>query len=91
MGRSKLRYNVQAMAISATTLELKEGAPSRSTNTVELANDAHGEHRASPEGGDGADCGKELGKLYPDRIGGEVVVRGAVDSRGCLLFSLFVS
>ena len=30
-----------------------------STNTVELANDGHGEHRASREAGDGAHCGRE--------------------------------
>ena len=35
------------MLIFAATMKLKEGAPSLSTNTVELANDGHGEHRAS--------------------------------------------
>ena len=52
-----------------TTQTLKEGAPSLSTNTVKLANDGHGEHRASREAGDGADGCRECGKLYLDRIG----------------------
>ena len=47
------------MHILATTPKLKEGAPSLSTNTVELVNDGHGEHRASREVGDGADCESE--------------------------------
>ena len=50
---------------------------SLSTNIVELTNAGHGEHRASGEADDGAHCGREGGKLYPDRIGGEVVARGA--------------
>ena len=48
-----------------------------STNIVERANDNHNEHRASREAGDATDCGREWGKLYPDRICGEVVARGA--------------
>ena len=58
-GRSKLQDNSQAVVIFATTLKLDQGAPSLSTNTVELANDGHGEHRASREAGGGADCGRE--------------------------------
>ena len=58
-GRSKLQDYTQAMLIFATTLELKEGAPSLSTYTVELANDGHGEHRASRDAGDGAHCSRE--------------------------------
>ena len=54
-----MQDKIQAVLILATTLKLKEGAPSLSTNTVELANDGHGEHRASREAGDGADCGRE--------------------------------
>ena len=54
-----MQDNIEAVLILATTLELKEGLPSLSTNTVELANEAHGEHRASREAGDGADCGRE--------------------------------
>ena len=57
--RSKLQDTVQAVLILATRLKLKEGAPSLSTDTVELANDGHGEHRALREAGDGADCGRE--------------------------------
>ena len=58
-GRSKLQDNIEAVLILATTLKLKEGAPSLSTDTVELANDGHGKHSASREAGDGADCGRE--------------------------------
>ena len=53
-----------------------------STNFVELVNEGHGEHRASREAGDGAHCGREGGKLYPDRTSGEVVARGAGGLRG---------
>ena len=42
-----------------------------STNFVELANEGHGEHRASREAGDGAHSGREEGKPYPDRVGCE--------------------
>ena len=65
------------MLIFATALKLKEGAHSLSTNTVELANDGHGKHRASREVGDGAHSGREGEEFYPDRIGGEVVAGGA--------------
>ena len=64
-----------------------------STNFVELANEGHGEHRASREAGDGAYCGREGGKLYPDRIGCEMATRGAGGVRGCereaLMFCFF--
>ena len=53
-----------------------------STNIVALANDGHGEHRASRETDDGAHCGREGGKLYSDRIGCEMVARGAGGARG---------
>ena len=43
-----------SVLILATTLKLKEGAPSLNTNTAELANDGHGEQRASREACDGA-------------------------------------
>ena len=55
---------------------------SLSANIVERANEGHGEHKASREAGDGAHCGGEGGKLYPDRIVGEVVGRGAGGVRG---------
>ena len=54
-----MQDNIKAVLILATTLKLKEGATSLSTNTVELANDGLGEHRTSREAGDGADCGRE--------------------------------
>ena len=54
---------------------------SLSTNIVELVGEGHGEHRTSREAGDGAHCGREGGKLIPDRIGGEVVARGAGGAR----------
>ena len=53
-----------------------------STKFGELANEGHGEHRASREAGDGAHCGREGGKLYLDRIGCEMVARGAGGVRG---------
>ena len=53
-----------------------------STNFVELANEGQDEHRAYREAGNGAHCGREGGKFYPDRIGGEVVTRGAGGVRG---------
>ena len=55
---------------------------SLSTNNVEMANEGHGEHRASREARGGAHWGGEGGKLYPDRIGGEMVARGASSLRG---------
>ena len=53
-----------------------------STNFVELANEGHGEHRASREAGDGAHCDREGEKLYPDRIGCDMVARWAGGARG---------
>ena len=53
-----------------------------STNIIDLANEGHGEHRASREAGDGAHCGREGGELNPDQIGDEVVARGAGGVRG---------
>ena len=55
---------------------------SLSTNIFELANEVHGEHRASREAGDRAHWGRGGGKFHPDRIGGEVVARGAGGVRG---------
>ena len=67
----------------ATKLRITERATHQSsTNFVELANKGHGKHRASREAGDGAHCGREGGKLYPDRIGCEMVARGAGGVRG---------
>ena len=62
-----------------------------STNFVELANEGHGEHRASREAGDGAYCGREEGKLHPDRIGCEMVAgRAAYEAeREPLMFDYF--
>ena len=71
------------MLIFATGLKFKRELRSLSTDLVELAaNEGHGEHQASREAGDGAHCGREGGKLYPDRIDGEVVARGAAGVRG---------
>ena len=56
--------------------------PSLSTKFVELANEGHGEHRASREAGDGAHFGREGGKLIPDRLGCEMVARRAGGVRG---------
>ena len=55
---------------------------SLSTYFVELANEGHGEHRASREAGGEDNCGREGGKLYQDRIGGKVVARWASGVRG---------
>ena len=44
-----MQDNPQAVLILATTLKLKGGVPSLSTNTVDLANDGHGERRGSRE------------------------------------------
>ena len=55
---------------------------SLSINIVELENERHGEHRASREARDGSHCGRKGGKLYPDRIGGEVVAREVGGARG---------
>ena len=62
--------------------DVERGSQSEYANTVELASDGHGKHRASRVAGDGADCGREGGKLYPDRIGGEMVARRAGGVRG---------
>ena len=70
------------------------GRRSLNTDFVELANEGHGERRASREAGDGAHCGREGGKLYPDRFGCEMVARGAGGVRGerqALLFVFFLS
>ena len=50
---------------------------SLSTNFVQLANEGHGEHRASREAGDGAHCGRDGRKFYQNPVGGEVVARRA--------------
>ena len=52
------------------------------TNIIELANEGHGEHQASRGAGDGDNCDRERGNLYPDRVGDEVVARGAGGVRG---------
>ena len=69
------------MLIFASKLKLTERELLSTTNIVE-AGARGGEHRASREAGDEAHCGREGGKLYPDRIGGEVVARGAGGVRG---------
>ena len=63
------------------------------TNFVELANERHGEHRASREAGDGAHCRREGGNLYPD----ESVARWSKEGRAAyeaerevLLFDFFL-
>ena len=81
-GRSQLQENILAVLILATSLKLKKGAPSLSTNTVELANDGHGEHRPSREATEGADCCRGEESFTRNRIGGEVVARGAGSVRG---------
>ena len=73
---------MQAVLILATKLSFTEKLRSLSTNVVELANMGHREHRASGEAGDGAHCGREGGKLHPDRIGAEVVASRAGTVRG---------
>ena len=70
------------MLIFATGLKSRRELRSLSTNFVDLANEGHAEHRASREAGGGDHCDREGGKLYPDRIGGEVVERGADGVRG---------
>ena len=77
MGRSKLLANFQTVFVLATTLKLQKGARSLSTNTVELANDGHGEQRISRKAGDGVTVAESEIKLYPELIDGEVVARGA--------------
>ena len=69
------------MLIFATNLKERE-LLDLSTSIVELASNGHGEHRASREAGDEAHWGREGGKLYPDRMGGEAVARGAGSVRG---------
>ena len=49
---------------------------------VDRAHGGHGEHRALREAGDGAHWSREGVKLHPDRIGDEVVARGAGSVRG---------
>ena len=63
-GRFVLQITTQAVYISATKLKFTE-------------NEGGGEHQALREAGDGAHCGREEVKLYPERIGGEVVPRRA--------------
>ena len=55
---------------------------SLSTNIVGLAHEGLGQHQTSREAGDGAHFGREGEKLDPDRIGGEMVARGAGGMRG---------
>ena len=60
---------IQAVHISETkTSFIHREICSLSTNIVELANEGRDEHRASREAGDGAHCGREGRKLYPDRM-----------------------
>ena len=77
-GRLGLQDNIQAVFIFATGLKFKE----RATQSEHQHCRGHGEHRASHEAGDRVHCGREGGKLHPDRIGGEVVARGAGGVRG---------
>ena len=63
-------------------INITDKATQSSTNFVELANKDHGKHRALCEAGDGAHCGREGGKLYPDRIGCERVAKRAGGVRG---------
>ena len=50
---------IQAVHIFATWLKITEGGTQSNNNTVELANDGHGEHWAKHEGGDGAHCDRD--------------------------------
>ena len=78
-----MQNKIQAVLIFASKLNFTEREHrSLSTKIVELANERHGEHRASREARDGAHCGREGGKLHPDRIDFEVVARGAGSVRG---------
>lgn len=70
------------MLFLRTSSSLENELGSLSANNVELANEGYSEHRASREAGDGAHWVREGGKLYPDRIGGEVVAGGATSARG---------
>ena len=57
-GRSGSQDNIQAVLIFATGLKITEGGTQSNNKIAELANDGHGEHRASREAVDGADCGR---------------------------------
>ena len=57
-----MQDKIQAALIFATRLREPR---SLSKNTVELANEGHGEHRASREAGDGAQYGREGAELNP--------------------------
>ena len=72
-----MQVKIQATLIFATNLKSMRERHSLITDFVELANEGHGEHRVSREAGDRAHCGREGGKMYPDRIGCEMVARGA--------------
>ena len=58
-GRSGLQDDIQAVLIFATGLKITKGGTQSKNKIAELANDGHGEHRASREAEDGADCGRE--------------------------------
>ena len=77
-----MQNKIQALLVFASKLRITERAAQSSTNFGELANKGHGKHRASCEAGDGAHCDREAGKLFPDRIGCEIVARGAGGVRG---------
>ena len=77
-GRFDVQNKIQAVPSFATKLRITE----RATQCVELANEGHVKHRASCEVGVWAHCGREGGNLYPDRIGCEMVARGASGVRG---------
>ena len=62
-GCSGLPNDIKAVLIFATKLKFTERATQSEHNIIELANEGHGEHRASREAGDGAHCGREGGKL----------------------------
>ena len=65
-----MQNNIQATNLFATKLNFT----GRATQS---------EHRPSRKAGDGVDRGRDGGKLYPDRMSGEVVTRGAGGVLGC--------
>ena len=81
-GRLYLLNKLPTVTIFAPKRSSQRELRSLSTDSVELADEGRGEPRASREAGDRAHCDREAGKLYPDRIGGEVDTRGAGGVRG---------
>ena len=78
-GRFRLQNRIQAVLIFATKLFFKETALQSKHQHYRAGERGP---RASREEGDGAHRGREGGKLYPDRIGVEVVATGAGSVRG---------